>query len=113
MNFVYNEERHNIIQVGNEFLQKYGLNVQNEEKLKITCKTFTKADTNFHHKKFTAKVMHSYFNRTIEKDQKRDHKTSAKMDQKSKIDFHLKGSIAAIKGQEILINYLINKRATM
>ena len=113
MTFVYNEERHNIIRVGDELLQKYDLNVQNEEQLKITCKKFTKADTNFHQKKFKSKVKHGYFNRTIEKDHKIDHKTSTKMDQKLKIDFHFEGYIAAIQGQEILTNYLINKRATM
>ena len=76
MNFVYNEERNNIIRVGDELLQKHDLNVQNEEQPKITNKRFTKADTNFHHKKFTSKVMHGYFSRTIKKDQKIDHETS-------------------------------------
>ena len=44
LNFVYNEERNNIIRVGDELLQKYDLNVQNEEQPKITSKRFTKAD---------------------------------------------------------------------
>ena len=55
LNFVYNEERNNIIRVGDELLQKYDLNVQNKEQPKITSKKFTKADTNFHHKKFTSR----------------------------------------------------------
>ena len=68
LNFFYNEERNNIIRVGDELLQKYDLIVQNKEQSKITSKRLTKADTNFHHKKFTSKVIHGYFNRTIEKD---------------------------------------------
>ena len=44
LNFVYDEERNNIIRVGDELLQKYDLNVQNEEQPKITSKRFTKAD---------------------------------------------------------------------
>ena len=76
LNFVYDEERNNIIRFGDEHPQKYDLNIQNKEQPKITSKRFTKADTNFHHKKFTSKIMHGYFNRTIEKDQKIDHKTS-------------------------------------
>ena len=48
-------------------------NAQNKEQPKSTGKKFTKADTNLLHKKFTSKVMHCYFNRTIKKDQKIDH----------------------------------------
>ena len=68
LNFVYNEERNNTIRVSDELLPKFDVNVQKEEQPKITGKRFTKADTNFHHNKFTSKVMHGYFNRTIEKD---------------------------------------------
>ena len=70
LNFVYDEGRNNILPVGDELLQKYDLNDQNEEQLKITSKRFTKAGTNFHHDKFTSKVMHGYVNRTIEKTRK-------------------------------------------
>ena len=76
LNFVYNGECNNNIRVGDELLQEYDLIVQNEEQPKITSKRFTEADTNFHLKKFTSKVMHDYFNRTIEKDQKINHETS-------------------------------------
>ena len=110
LNFVYDEER-NIIRVGDELLQKYNLNVQNEEQPKITSKRFTKADTNFHHEKFTSKVMHGYFNRTIEKDQKIDHKTSKSWTKNRKLTSHFEGYIAAIQEQEIPTKYLINKRA--
>ena len=111
MNFVYDEERNNIIRVGDELLQKDDLNVQNEEQPKITSKRFTKADTNFHHKKFISKVMHGYFNRTIEKDQKIDHKTSKSWTKNRKLTSHFEGYIAAIQEQEIPTKYLINKRA--
>ena len=70
LKFVYNEQRNNIMRVGNELLQKYNLNAQTEEQHKITSKRFAKADINFHHKKFTSKVMHGYFNRIIEKENK-------------------------------------------
>ena len=90
MNFVYDEERNNIIRVGDELLQKFDLNVQNEEQAKINSKRFTKTDTNFRHKKFTSKVMHCYFNRTIERDQKNRKLTS-----------HFEDCIAAIQEQEI------------
>ena len=70
LNFVYDEGRNNILPVGDELLQKYDLNDQNEEQPKITSKRFTKAGTNFHHDKFTSKVMHGYVNRTIEKTRK-------------------------------------------
>ena len=111
LNFVYDEERNNILRVGDELLQKYDLNDQNEEQPKITSKRFTKADTNFHHKKFTSKVMHGYFNRTIEKDQKIDHKTSKSWTKNRKLTSHFEGYIAAIQEQEIPTKYLINKRA--
>ena len=70
LNFVYDEGRNNILPVGDELLQKYDLNDPNEEQPKITSKRFTKAGTNFHHDKFTSKVMHGYVNRTIEKTRK-------------------------------------------
>ena len=111
LNFVYDEERNNIIRVGDEHPQKYDLNVENKEQPKITSKRFTKADTNFHHKKFTSKVMHGYFNRTIEKDQKIDHKTSKSWTKNRKLTSHFEGYIAAIQEQEIPTKYLINKRA--
>ena len=111
MNFVYHEERNNILRVGDELLQKYDLNVQNEEHPKINSKRFTKTDTNFHHQKFTSKVMHGYFNRTIEKDQKIDHKTSKSWTKNRKLTSHFEGYIAAIQEQEIPTKYLINKRA--
>ena len=111
LNFVYDEERNNIIRFGDEHPQKYDLNVENKEQPKITSKRFTKADTNFHHKKFTSKVMHGYFNRTIEKDQKIDHKTSKSWTKNRKLTSHFEGYIAAIQEQEIPTKYLINKRA--
>ena len=111
LNFVYNEERNNIIRVGDELLQKYHLNVQNEEQPKITTKMFTKAGTNFHHKKFTSKFMHGYFNRTIEKDQKIDHKPSKSWTKNRKLTSHFQDYIAAIQEKEIPAKYLINKRA--
>ena len=70
MNYVCNEENNNIIRVGNELLQKYDLTPDNEEQPKNTSKRFTKADTKFHYEKYISKVMHGYFNRTIEKDEK-------------------------------------------
>ena len=73
MNCVYNEKNNNIIRVGNELLQKYDLTSDNEEQPKTTSKRFTKAGTKFHYEKYTSKVMHGYFNRTIEKDGKIDH----------------------------------------
>ena len=83
----------------------------NQKQPKITSKRFTKADTNFHHKKFISKVMHGYFNRTIEKDQKIDHKTSKSWTKNRKLTSHFEGYIAAIQEQEIPTKYLINKRA--
>ena len=111
MNFAYDEERNNFIRVGDELPQKYDLNVENTEQPKITSKRFTKADTNFHPKKFTSKVMHGYFNRTIEKDQKIDHKTSKSWTKNRKLTSHFEGYIAAIQEQEIPTKYLIKKRA--
>ena len=108
LNFVCNEELNNIIPVGDELLQKYDLIVQNEEQPKITSKRFTKVD--FHHKKFTSKVMLSYFNRTIEKDQKIDHKTSKSWTKNWKLTSHFEGYITAIQEQEVPTKYLINKR---
>ena len=62
--------------------------------------------------------MHDYFNRTIEKEQKIDHKTSKSWTKSRKLTFHFEGYIAAILEQEIPIQekeiptkYLINKRA--
>ena len=110
LNFVYNEERNNIIQVGDELLQKYDLIVQNEEQPKITSKRFTKAYTHFQHKKYTSKVMYGYFNRTIEKGQKMDHKTSKSCTKNQKLTSHFEGYIAAIQEQIIPTKYLINKR---
>ena len=68
LKFVYNEERNNIMRVGDELLQKCDLNAQTEEQHRITSKRFTKVDINFHHKKFSSKVMHGYFKRIIEKE---------------------------------------------
>ena len=72
---------------------------------------FTKAGTNFHHKKFTSKFMHGYFNRTIEKDQKIDHKPSKSWTKNRKLTSHFQDYIAAIQEKEIPAKYLINKRA--
>ena len=55
--------------------------------------------------------MHGYFNRTIEKDQKIDHKTSKSWTKNRKLTSHFEGYIAAIQEQEIPTKYLINKRA--
>ena len=55
--------------------------------------------------------MHGYFNRTIKKDQKIDHKASKSWTKNRKLASHLEGDIAAIKEQEIPTKYLINKRA--
>ena len=110
LNFVYNE-KHNDIWVGNELLQKYDLNVQNKEQPKITSKKFTKADTNFYHKKFTSKVMHGYFNSPIKKYQKIGHKASKSWAKNQKLISHFEGYIVAIQEQEIPTKYLINKRA--
>ena len=63
--------------------------------------------TNFHHKKFTSKVMHGYFNRTIEKDQKIDHTTSKSWTKNRKLTSHFEGYIADIQEQEIETKYLI------
>ena len=111
MSFVCDEQCNNIIRVGDELLQKYDLNVQNKEQLKITSKRFIEADTDFHHQTFISKVMHGYFNRTIEKDQKIDHKTSKSWTKNQKLTPHFEVYIAAIQEQEILTKYLINKRA--
>ena len=111
MNFVCDEERNNVIRVDDELLQKYDLNVQNEEQPNIPSKRFTKVGTIFHHKKITSKVMHGYFNRTIERDQKIDHKTSKSWTKDRKLTSHFEGYIAAIQEQEIPTKYLINKRA--
>ena len=51
------------------------------------------------------------FNRTIEKDQKIDHKTSKSWTKNGKLTSHFEGYIAAIQEQEIPTKYLINKRA--
>ena len=111
LNFVYDEERNNIIRFGDEHPQKYDLNIENKEQPKITSKRFTKADTNFHREKLTSKVMHGYCNRTIEKDQKIDHKTSKSWTKNGKLTSHFEGYIAAIQEQEIPTKYLIKKRA--
>ena len=100
-----------IIRVGDELLQIYDLIIQNEEQPKITSKRYAKVDTNFHRKKFTSKVMHGYFNRIIEKDEKIYHKTSKSWTKNQKMTSHFEGHIAAIQEQEILTKYLINKRA--
>ena len=55
--------------------------------------------------------MHGYFNRTIEKDQKIDHKTSKSCTKNQKLTSLFESYIAAIQEQEIPIKYLINKRA--
>ena len=90
---------------------KYDINVQNEEQPKIINKRFIIAETNFHQKKFTSKVMHGYFNRTIGKDQKIDQKTSKSWNKNRKLTSHFEGYIAAIQEQEIPTKYLINKKA--
>ena len=90
---------------------KHDLNVQNEEQAKITSKRFTKADTNFHHNKLTSKIMHDYFNRTIAKDQKIDHKTSKSWNKNLKLTSHFEVYITAIEEQEMPTKYLINKSA--
>ena len=55
--------------------------------------------------------MHGCFNRTIEKDQKIDHKTSKSWTKNRKLTSQFVSYIAAIQEQEILTKYLINKRA--
>ena len=55
--------------------------------------------------------MHGYFNRTNEKDQKIDHKTSKLWAKNRKLTSHFQGYIAAIQEQEIPTKYLINKKA--
>ena len=74
---------------------------------------FTKSDTNFHHNKFTSKVLHGYFNGTIEKDQKIDQKTSKSWTKIRKLTSHFEGYIATIKEQEIPAKYLIKKELEM
>ena len=51
------------------------------------------------------------FNRTIEKDQKIDHKTSKSWIKNRKLTSHVEVCIAALQEQEIPTKYLINKRA--
>ena len=111
MNYVDNEENNNVIRVGNELLQKYDLTSDNEEQPKTTSKRFTKADTKFHYEKHTSKIMHGYFNRAIEKDEKIDHNNSKSWTKKRKLTSHFKGYIAEIQDQEIPTKYLLNKRA--
>ena len=111
INYVYNEENNNIILVGNELLQKYDLTSDNEEQPKTASKRFRKADTKFHYEKNTSKIMHGYFNRTIEKDGKIDHNNSKSWTKNRKLTFHFEGYIAAIQDQEIPTKYLLNKRA--
>ena len=91
MNYVYNVENNNIMRVGNELLQKYDLIYDNEEQPKTTSKRFTKADTKFHYEKYTSKVMHGYFNRTIEKDEKIDHNNSKSWTKTRKLTSHFEG----------------------
>ena len=55
--------------------------------------------------------MHGYFNRTIEKDQKIDHKASKSWTKNRKLTSHFEGYVAAIQEQEIPTKYLINKRS--
>ena len=104
MNFACDEERNNVIRVDDELLQKYDLNVQNEEQPNIPSKRFTKVGTIFHHKKITSRVMHGYFSRTIERDQKIDHKTSKSWTKDRKLTSHFEGYIAAIQEQETQLN---------
>ena len=74
------------MRVGNKLLQKHDLTSDNEEQPKTTSKRFTKADTKFYYEKYTSKIMHGYFNRTIEKDGKIDHNNSKSWTKKPKID---------------------------
>ena len=111
MNYVYSEENNNITRVGNELLQKYDLTSDNEEQPKTTSKKFAKADTKFHYEKYTSKVMHGYFYRTIEKDEKTDHNNSKSWTKNRILTSHFEGYIAAIQDQEIPTKYLLNKRA--
>ena len=73
---VFNVECNAIIRVGNELMQQYNITKNIEEKPKVIAKRYSKADTNFHHKKCKAKVMHGYFTRILEKDQRNDHTSS-------------------------------------
>ena len=109
LKFVYNEERNNIMRVGDELLQKCDLNAQTEEQHRITSKRFTKVDINFHHKKFSSKVMHGYFKRIIEKENIEIIKPVNHGPKPE--NWHFEGYIAAIQEQEIPTKYLINKKA--
>ena len=55
--------------------------------------------------------MHGYFNRTIKKGQKLDHKTSKSWTKNRKLTSHFERYVASIQEQKIPTKYLINKRA--
>ena len=55
--------------------------------------------------------MHGYFNRTIKKGQKLDHKTSKSRTKNRKLTSHFERYVASIQEQKIPTKYLINKRA--
>ena len=111
MNYVYCAEIDNIIRVGNELIQKYNIVPENEEMPKATSKKFSKEDTKSQYQKYSSKVMHGYFNRTIEKDENLDQNSSKSWTKNRKLTSHFEGYISAIQEQEIPTKYLINKRA--
>ena len=92
MNYVFNEECNNIIYVGNELMQEHNITNNNAKQPKVISKRFSKADTNFHHEKYKANVMHGYFTWIFENDQRIDQ-NSSKSWEKNKSWHHILKSI--------------------
>ena len=82
-------------------MQQYNITNTHEKQSKDFSKRLLKADTNFHHEKYKAKVMHGYFTRTLETDQRIDHSSSKSWTKNGKLTSHFKEDISPIQEQEI------------